>query len=69
MHRQRPARSASLPVLQTRAALVHFENGGDLNANVTIIYTGLEIKGGSGRDFIENDAKNGIVTVGNGNLV
>jgi hypothetical protein len=43
-----------------------FENGGGLNANVTITYTGLEIKGGSGRDVIENDAKNGIVTVGNG---
>jgi hypothetical protein len=44
-----------------------FENGGGLNANVTITYTGLEIKGGSGHgDFIENDAKNGIVTVGNG---
>jgi len=27
----------------------------------------LAIKGGSGKDFIENDAKNGVVTVGNGN--
>jgi hypothetical protein len=38
-----------------------------LNANVTITYTGLTIKGGSGNDGIENDAKNGIVTDGNGN--
>jgi hypothetical protein len=45
----------------------NFQNGESLNANVTITYTGLTIKGGSGsgRDFIENDAKNGIVTVGN----
>ena len=43
-----------------------FENGGSLNANVTITYTGLTIKGGSGNDFIENDAKNGIVHDGNG---
>ena len=32
-----------------------FDNGGSLNTNVTITYTGLEIKGGSGNDFIEND--------------
>jgi len=32
----------------------------------TITYTGLTIKGGSGNDVIENDAKNGIVTDGNG---
>jgi hypothetical protein len=44
-----------------------FDNGGSLNSNITITYTGLTIKGGSGRDFIENDAKNGIVTDGNGN--
>jgi hypothetical protein len=43
-----------------------FENGGSLPANVTISYTGLTIKGGSGNDLIENDAKNGIVTDGNG---
>ena len=43
-----------------------FDNGASLNANVAITYTGLTIKGGSGRDFIENDAKNGIVTDGNG---
>jgi hypothetical protein len=43
-----------------------FVNGGSLNANVTITYTGLTIKGGSGDDFIENDAQNGIVTAGNG---
>jgi hypothetical protein len=42
-----------------------FQNGGSLDPNVTITYTGLTIKGGSGNDFIENDAKNGIVTVGN----
>jgi hypothetical protein len=41
-----------------------FENGASLNANVTVTYTGLEIKGGSGVDFIENDAKNGIVIDG-----
>jgi hypothetical protein len=40
-----------------------FENGGTLNANVTISYNHLEIKGGSGiGDHIENDAKKGIVT-------
>jgi hypothetical protein len=39
---------------------------GDVNANITITYTGLTIKGGSGSDFIENDAKNGIVTDRNG---
>jgi hypothetical protein len=44
-----------------------FRDGGSLNANVTITYTGLTIKGGSGNDIIENDAKNGIVTVGNSN--
>jgi hypothetical protein len=43
-----------------------FRNGESLNRNVTITYTGLTIKGGSGSDIIENDAKNGIVTVGNG---
>ena len=45
-----------------------FQDGFGLNPNITITYTGLEIKGGAGRDFIENDAKNGIVTEGNGNL-
>jgi hypothetical protein len=44
-----------------------FLNGASLNPNVTITYAGLTIKGGSGNDFIENDAKNGIVTDGNGN--
>jgi hypothetical protein len=45
----------------------NFQNGGSLNNNVTITYTGLTIKGNSSPDdFIENDAKNGIVTVGNG---
>jgi hypothetical protein len=43
-----------------------FGNGGSLNANVTITYTGLTIKGGSGDDVIQNDAKNGVVTEGNG---
>jgi hypothetical protein len=44
-----------------------FDNGTSLNGNVAITYTGLVIKGGSGNiDFIENDANNGIVTVGNG---
>ncbi len=36
------------------------------NADVTITYTGLVIKGGSGTDTIENDANGGVVTVGNG---
>jgi hypothetical protein len=44
----------------------NFENGASLNVNITITYTGLTIKGGSGNDFIDNDAKNGIVTDGNG---
>jgi hypothetical protein len=44
----------------------NFDNGESLNANVTITYAGLTIKGGSGNDQFENDAKNGIVTVGNG---
>ena len=43
-----------------------FENGGHLNVNVTITYTGLTIKGGAGNDSIEDDAKNGIVHDGNG---
>ena len=51
---------------QTRAVLVTFVDGASLNPNITITYTGLKIKGGSGNDFIENDAKNGIVTDGNG---
>jgi len=38
-----------------------------VNADVTITYTGLEIKGGLGTDYIENDAKDGIVIDGNGN--
>jgi hypothetical protein len=46
---------------------INFGNGESLNANVTITYTGLTIKGGSGHDLIENDAKNGIVTDGNSN--
>jgi hypothetical protein len=44
-----------------------FDDRANLNANVTIKYNGLTIKGGSGTDVIENDAKNGIVTDGNGN--
>jgi hypothetical protein len=44
-----------------------FDDGASLNANITITYTGLKIEGGLGNDFIENDAKNGIVTDGNGN--
>ena len=43
-----------------------YQNGASLNPNITITYTGLKIKGGSGNDLIENDAKNGIVTAGNG---
>jgi hypothetical protein len=44
-----------------------FKNGGSLNANVTITYTGLTIKGGSGRDVIENDANKGVVIESNTN--
>jgi hypothetical protein len=44
-----------------------FANGRSLDPNVTITYTGLTIKGGSGHDTIGNDAKNGVVTAGNGN--
>jgi hypothetical protein len=44
-----------------------FDDGASLNANITITYTGLKIEGGLGNDFIENDAKNGIVSDGNGN--
>ena len=48
----------------------NFRDGASLNANVTITYTGLTIKGGLGAEsFIENDAKNGIVTDGNGHDV
>jgi hypothetical protein len=43
-----------------------FQNHASLNANITITYTGLKIKGGSGPDFIENDAKSGVVRDGNG---
>jgi hypothetical protein len=43
-----------------------FRNGASLNTNITITYNGLTIKGGSGNDFIDNDAKNGIVHDGNG---
>jgi hypothetical protein len=43
-----------------------FENGASLNPNVTVTYTGLTIKGGSGNTIIENDAKNGIANAGNG---
>jgi hypothetical protein len=42
-----------------------YEDGASFG-NVTVTYTGLTIKGGSGTDFIENDAKNGVVTDGNG---
>jgi hypothetical protein len=45
-----------------------FDDGASLNANVIVTYTGLVIRGGSGFDIIENDAKSGIVKVGNGNL-
>jgi hypothetical protein len=46
----------------------NFDNGESLNANVTITYTGLTIKGGSGAGLIENDAKNGVVTHANGEV-
>jgi hypothetical protein len=47
------------------ASAGQFLDGRSLNANVTVTYTGLTIKGGSGSDLIENDAKKGIVTDGN----
>ena len=47
----------------------NFIDGESLNADVTITYTGLTIKGGSGTDSIENDAKKGIVIDGNGNRI
>jgi hypothetical protein len=40
--------------------------GATNHSSGTISYTGLTIKGGLGSDTIENDAKNGIVTDGNG---
>ena len=43
-----------------------FDDGDPPFPNITITYTGLTIKGGSGDDSIENDAKNGTVTDGNG---
>jgi hypothetical protein len=43
-----------------------FRDGAILNPNITITYGGLTIKGGSGNDIIDNDAKNGIVHDGNG---
>jgi hypothetical protein len=50
-----------------RSSAGSFDDGGNLNANVTVTYTGLTIKGGSGDgDFIENDANKGVVTEGNG---
>jgi hypothetical protein len=44
----------------------NFFDGASPNPDVTITYTGLTIKGGSGNDSIENDAKNGVVIDGNG---
>ena len=44
----------------------NYQNGGGPNQDVTITYGGLTIKGGSGNDAIENDAKKGIVIDGNG---
>jgi hypothetical protein len=43
-----------------------FHDGTILNPNITITYDGLTIKGGSGNDIIDNDAKDGIVHDGNG---
>jgi hypothetical protein len=42
-----------------------FDNGASLNSNVTITYTGLKIEGGSGQDYIQNDAENGVIIDGN----
>ena len=49
----------------TNTSGLPFVNGATLNSNITITYDGLTIKGGSGHEFIENDAKDGVVTVGN----
>jgi hypothetical protein len=45
----------------------NYQSGGGPNSGVIITYSGLTIRGGSGIDLIENDAKKGIVTDGNGN--
>jgi Domain of unknown function (DUF4214) len=44
-----------------------YHDGTVLSANNTITYTGLTIKGGSGQDYIYNDANNGVVIEGNHN--
>ena len=44
----------------------NYLDGGGPNSGVTITYSGLTIRGGSGNDAIENDANKGIVTDGNG---
>jgi hypothetical protein len=43
-----------------------FANGTILNSNVTITYDGLTVEGGSGSNYIENDANQGVITDGNG---
>jgi hypothetical protein len=43
-----------------------YKDGQAPNADVTTTYTGLKIEGGSGQDFIENDAANGTVVCGPG---
>jgi hypothetical protein len=43
-----------------------FANGTILNPNVTITYDGLTVEGGSGSNYIENDANQGVITDGNG---
>jgi hypothetical protein len=55
--------SAASGDLEISAGATNISSG---RLNFTITYTGLVIKGGSGSNFIENDAKNGIVTDGNG---
>ena len=52
------------PLIQ--AALVTIKMVAAPTKTVTITYGGLTIKGGSGNDAIENDAKKGIVIDGNG---
>jgi hypothetical protein len=56
--------SAATGDLEISAGATNISSG---RLNFTITYTGLVIKGGSGSNFIENDAKNGLVRDGNAN--
>jgi len=54
------------PALATTGGVTIYAGATGIVGSFTTTYTGLKIEGGSGTDFIENDAKNGIVTDGNG---